>query len=118
MYYQETGTISVLFKAIIILTVIIGIVSGIFVGNAFANPTEKAIEAMENIAENSYMSSIYMEDATETEWGVESVIGMLSTWIFTFIACVLIYEKKCRIEMLDDIARKLNNIENKAHLVE
>ena len=118
MFYEETKKISSLFTWAIILTVVIGIVGGFYAGNALSVPTEEAIEAMEEIAENPFMASLYSDEAAKTEWKFASVIAMISIWVLTFIACVLLYEKKCKMEILDDVARKLNNIEQQTKEVE
>lgn len=111
MIYKETNKISNLFEVVIVLTVIIGFIGGIFIGNACAVPTARAIEAMGEIAENSYMASIYGDVATETNWGLTSIVAMIITWFIAFVSALLLYTKKSEIEILDHIAGKLYSIE-------
>ena len=103
MYYNETERISNILTILMVLIAIGGFIGSFFIGNSFA---VYDVDIWGDVSE------------TETTWGVASFMTMFITWIMTSISVFFIYVKKCKIEMLDDIARKLNNIEEQTKKAE
>ncbi len=120
MYYEETTRISLFFKIAIAIVLIIGIIGGICLGCVFDKPSKealRAIEALEEAERNPYKYDTlerirFEEKLNDTSWTSASIGAMLGMWGISAISALLLYAKKCQIEMMDDMVGILKNIES------
>lgn len=117
MCYEETETLIDMFKVAIALVLIIGIVGGIGYGIALREQTKEALDAISELTSSSYIGDIEREalvKASEKEgWTVASTGAMLGTWVASIIIAILLYAKRCQIEMMDIMLSKLSTIIDK-----
>lgn len=81
-------------------------------GVALKGPTGKALEAMESIVKYPTLSEDgrWDEAAAQIGWTAASVGAMLGTWVVSATSALLLYAKKCQLEMMDYISGRINEI--------
>ena len=99
MNYDETGKLRTMFVWAIGFTIAIGVIAGIYIGDAFAY-----------IELDEYGN-------TKEIWGSESAVAMGITLVLTYIVAVQLYAKKCTAELLDDIGGRLFRIEEQTRKI-
>ena len=112
MFYEETEKLSKFFKYAIVLIVIVGFIGGICLGFALEGPTAEALEAMEDIINYPSLADDgrWDDTAAQTAWTSASVGAMLGMWVVSAISALLLYAKKCQLEMMEYISRRINDI--------
>lgn len=114
MYYEETGRLSLFYKIVIWFLIFFGFFAGIGFGIILKEPSQRALEAMEEIADDpigSITNYELKEAAEETEWTALGFLAMLSVWITSAIEVLFFYTTKCHMEMMDDTVGILKKIE-------
>lgn len=107
-YYKETEKINMALKIAIIVILIAGFIAGIACGHALRIPSNKALEAMQELSKKYSYNRAYWESyLEETVWTLAGTFTMIGIWLGSVVTAFLLYIKKHQLFMFDTICKSL-----------